>query len=386
MPESLYQCAIDLGSSQTAIIGCLVSHNEKKHQIQHMYSGPSRGIEKGYIINHHDAVAQLKQHVTSFEKISRKKIERARFSIAGIGLTSHYVKTRLERTSSGTEFKERDVQELLRKAEQLFSDKYPNKHILHVIPLHYKVDNTSIHGNPVGIIGQRLEVRVHIVTVPEHHVDALLKVVEEQGIEIEEIVASPLADAEACLQYEQKKQGVILINIGAETTTLSTFEHGNLTSVKVMSIGSSDITNDLSLGLQIDMKEAEHIKRGKKHNHPVKQVNNIIEARIEDIIEIAQEHLIKINKNFVMPAGVVWTGDGSQLSAIHDYTRSILKVPSQIHIMPKVGNKQRASEVQIKFSTAYGLAIMKSNYEISTSFSFKNLGKNIAYWFQQLKP
>lgn len=386
MPESLYQCAIDLGSSQTAIIGCLVSHSEKKHQIQYRYVGSSRGIEKGYIINHQDASEQLKQHIASFEKISRKKIERARFSIAGIGLSSQYVKTRLERNTSGTEFKERDVKELLRKAEQLFSDKYPNKHILHAIPLHYTVDNTDIHGSPIGIIGRRLEARIHIVTVPEHHIDALLKVVEEQGIEIEEIIASPLADAEACLRYEQKKQGVILINVGAETTTLSTFEHGNLTSVKVMGIGSSDITNDLSLGLQIDMKEAEQIKRGKKHNHPVKQVNNIIEARIEDIIEVTQEHLIKINKNFVMPAGVVWTGDGSQLSAIHDYTRNILKIPSQAHTMPKVGNKQRASEAQTKLSTVYGLAIMKSDYEIDTSFSFKNLRSNIAYWFQQLKP
>jgi cell division protein FtsA len=335
------------------------------------------------------AQESLATAIAAFEKKSKRKINRTSVSIGGIGLSSQYVKTSIELKRSDSEITTRDLQEISNRAELLFSDKYPNKKILHVIPISYKVDDRDVLGSPIGMYGTDVEAKIIIITVPEHHYDALITIIEAQDIEIEDISAAPLADASSCLSYEQKKQGSVLVNIGSETTQVSTFEHGKLSSLKVFGIGSNDISNDLALGLTIPIDEAQDIKHGKKSkDFSEKQIKEIIEARVIDIIEIVEKHLRSIKKSRLLPAGVIWTGNGSQILGLNALAKSMLRIPSsEVQLNQKSKDGKRTLSVSPKFSTALGMCMIGDDSPTdSKRFSLAGFNKKVKYWFSQLKP
>lgn len=388
MPHSDYLNSIDIGSSHIAVVGCEVFDNENI-QIKHAVSSPSKGVDKGYVSSLAEAQESLRVALDAFEKKSKRKLTHVSLSIGGIGLTSQYVKTRIELRRPDSEISSRDVQEVANRAELLFTDKYPNKKILHVIPISYKVDDKDVLGSPVGMYGTEIEAKIIIITVPEHHYDALITLIEAEDIEIEDVSAAPLADASACLDYDQKKQGCVLVNIGSETTQVSTFEQGKLSSLKVFPIGSSDISNDLALGLTIPIDEAQDIKHGKKSkDFSEKQIKEIKDARVIDIVEIVDKHLKSIKKNRLLPAGVIWTGNGSQIPELNDFAKSMLHIPSsQVKLDQKSKDGKRTLSISPKFSTALGMCIIDDGNPVQTqSLSFDGVKKKIQYWFSQLKP
>ena len=387
MAHHNYLTAIDIGSSQIAIVDCELFEGQEP-QITHLMMSPSQGVDRGYISNIAHTTESLKQALEKFEKKTKRKINRAAFSIGTVGLCSQYVKTNIELKHKGGEITKRDTQEVVNKAELLFSDKYPNKKILHIVPVSYRVDDKAVLGSPVGMFGDNIEAKIIIVTVPEHHFEALVNVAESVGIVIEEIVPAPLADAAVCLSYNQKKQGSVLVNIGSETTQISTFEQGILTSMKVVSIGSGDITNDLALGLKISINQAQDVKHGKNRDFSEKRVREIQSARLIDIIESVEKHLRAIKKNRLLPAGVIWSGDGSQITGINEYAKSILHIPSsQTSLEQQTIRGKRKIKIKPKYSTAYGLCKIDENENTrSENFSFKGFGKKLNYWIEQLKP
>lgn len=388
MPHSDYLNSIDIGSSHIAIAGCEVFDDSTVH-IKHAISSPSRGVDRGYVSSLTNAQESLRDAIDAFEKKSKRKITRASLSVGGVGLVSQYVKTKIELKKKDSEINPRDIQELVNRAEILFSDRYPNKKILHVIPVCYKVDDRDVLGSPVGMYGTEIEAKIIIITVPEHHYDALITLVESVDIEIEDISAAALADAASCLDYDQKKQGCVLVNVGSETTQVSTFEQGRLSSLKVFPIGSSDISNDLALGLTIPIDQAQDIKHGKKSKeYPEKQIRQIIDARVIDIVEVVEKHLKSIKKNRLLPAGVIWTGNGSLVAELDTFAKSILHIPSSRAILDqKSKDGKRTISVSPKFSTALGMCkIGEESPEYGTSFSFSEFKKKLQYWFGQLKP
>ena len=387
MPHTNYISSIDFGSSHIAIVGCELFEGSDLI-IRHAISSPSQGVDRGYISDSVRAQESLKEALNKFRAKSKYDGEKVSLSIGGIGLCSQYVKTGIDLRHEGSEVGPKDTQELTNKAELLFSEKYPNKKILHVIPISYRVDDRDVLGSPIGMVASRIEAKIIIVTVPEHHFDALVSVVEAASLDIDDITAAPLADAMSCLSYEQKKQGCVLVNIGSETTQISTYEQGKLTSLKVIPLGSSDISNDLALGLKVPIAEAQDIKHGKNKDYPEKKVQEIKDARLIDIIESVEKHLRSIKKNRLLPAGIVWTGNGSQIEAINDYARTMLNIPSASVDLAQHGKDiKKKLSISPKYSTALGMCKLEdSGARVSPSFNFKNIGKKIKYWLEQLKP
>jgi cell division protein FtsA len=387
MPQKSYITSIDLGSSHIAIVGCELFEGQEA-MLKHLILSPSLGVDRGYISDTGKALASLKEALTLFRRKSRMFDNKVSLSIGGIGLSSQYVKTGIDLKRDNTEVTNKDTSELTTKAELLFAEKYPNKKILHVIPISYRVDDRDVLGSPVGMIGSRIEAKIIIVTIPEHHFDALVSIAEAEGLDIEDIIAAPLADSMACLSYEQKKQGCVLVNVGSETTQISTYEQGKLTSLKVIGLGSSDITNDLALGLTVPIEEAHDIKHGHNNDLPQKKVEEIINARVIDIVESVEKHLRSIKKNRLLPAGVVWTGNGSQIKGINDCARSILSIPSQSVAMSyQTKDKKTDTKLKPKFSTAYGLCKVEDSGNSHTgTLNFKKILEKLKYWLQQLKP
>jgi len=216
-----------------------------------------------------------------------------------------------------------------------------------------------------------------------------MEVFQKAGIDITGITVAPLADAEASLSYKDKTQGSLIVNIGAETTSLSTFENNSLTSLKILPIGSEDINNDIALGLQVSLEDAENIKCGKKHDLPQKKVDEVVNARITDILELAERHLITIKKNRLLPAGVVLTGGGSRLPNLATQTRNYLKLPARTLQLHKASKKTgRDQAIGSQFSIAYGLCLgdVEPEKKKRKRLSAGSLGKSFKKMIDQITP
>jgi cell division protein FtsA len=387
MSDPNYLVTIDIGSSNIVIAG-REEPTPKGLFNPDFIMVPSRGFDRGYVHDSAKATESLVQAIYRFEKKIKRRVTRATIAIGGTDLGSQSVKTGIELRRNDIEISERDIREVLEKAELLFMDKYPNKKVLHVFPSGYRVDERDVLGSPVGMFGSTLDVRVTMVTAEEHHVDALTKVINSSGIQVHEIVAGPLADSMICLNYQQKKQGCVLVNVGAETTQVSTYERGLLSTLRVFPIGSDDVTNDLALGLQIPIEQAEDVKQGKNNTFPQKQTREIIDARFADIIDSVEKHLKSIKKNRLLPAGIIWTGGGSLYPNLAALGKATLRVPSEFSkVEIDIPEKKRKQSLPPKATTALGLLeLYDIDSEEPRKFNLQSITSYLSYWFDQLRP
>ena len=344
-------------------------------------------MRHGYISDLDQAAESLKAAIQKAERESQLSINQARFSIGGIGLESQNVRTSLQDIPAN-EIQERHVDSVIQKAEDLFSEKYPNKKILHIIPIKYRVNERDVLGTPIGMYGNSIEVKVIFITILEHHYDAFINCINMSQVRILDIIAAPLADARASLSYKQKTQGSMLCNIGAETSTFSTFENGLITSLQTVAIGSNDITNDIALGLQTALNTAEEIKLGKDSKHSGKEIKNIIQARLDDILELASRQLHKIKKAQLLPAGIIFSGGGSQIDEINEHTKKELRLPSEdVHILKTSKKTKRNTRISSEFSVAYGLCMSDSERRLNKkSFSGTKILQTLKYWVSEIMP
>jgi cell division protein FtsA len=169
------------------------------------------------------------------------------------------------------------------------------------------------------------------------------------------------------------------------------FENNIPLSLEVFPIGSNDITTDIALGLRSPLEEAEKVKTNAAAtagNHGRKKIDEIINARLSDIFELIDLHLKKINRNGLLPAGIVITGGGSSIDSIEHQAKNLLKLPSRIAEI----TAESATKTQIKdatWSVAYGLCIFGLNSEEDHSYGLKNFNpaKNkIIEWIKQFLP
>lgn len=320
---------IDIGSSTTRVVVTEYRQRGAPPRILGTGTSESRGLRQGYITQLDDTVKSIKKAVAEAEKNSRVKITQAFLSIGGVTLGSEIAHGSAVISRADKEVTELDVNKAINESEENLQ--IINKKIIHVIPVLFKLDGKEVLGDPQGMQGIKLEVKTLFVTSLEQHLDNLITAVRRIGVEVVDVIASPLAASMVALSEKQKSVGCILVDIGAETVAIAVFENGTVTSLHVFSIGSTDITNDVALGLKIPIEEAEELKLGRiTSDYPKKKLDEIIEARLSDIFELIENHLKKINRNGLLPAGVIIIGGGSNVDLIEDLSKKILKLPSKI--------------------------------------------------------
>ncbi len=383
-----YTVGIDIGTNSIKIIVSEYHQKNEKPYILHAIESKSQGFRNGYIVDKDEAFNSLIHALNKVKKITKKDIKKAKFSIGGIGLASKYIRTNVDIDSENEEISESDIFNLIQKSENLFSQKYPNKKILHIIPIRYLVDDAPVLGNPIGMYGSRIEAKIIFITILEHHYESFISVIKKTGLIIQDIIAAPIADSKSSINYQQKSQGCILINIGSETSSISTYENGNITSIKIAEIGSNDITNDIALGFQVSLDTAEDIKLIKIISFPKQKVKEIIYARFADILDIAERHLKSLNKNRMLPAGIIFSGGGSFLEYIEEQGKANLHLPAKKVIIQKYSKKtKRNSNIGPQFSIAYGLCfpdLKRSTFR--NEFSLKKMKQKIKRLFKQMMP
>lgn len=325
----------------------------------------SRGFRHGYITNVEEATESIALAVRDVEHQSGERLKRAYVAINSISLAAQQVDGSIMTARADAEITDLDIRRALETAESRVTD-LPNRRVLETIPIAFKLDGRKVLGTPSGMKGAKLEGRALFVSVLAQHVEDLVQAVQGAGVKVNDIVPSALAASFVTLSEVEKAAGCILANIGSDTVSTAVYEEGMLVSLQVFPIGSRDITHDIALGLRIPISEAEDIKINRDSaSFNKKKLDEIVEARLSDIFELIDNHLKKLGRSELLPAGIILSGGGAFLPGLEGSARAMLRLPAKVvsPLFPyqlRLKGKEEAARLSVKdlsYATAYGLAI-----------------------------
>lgn len=338
-----YYVGIDIGSSK---IGVLVGQRNDKGELEVVGRGQAdnRGTRKGNIVNVDMTVEALKAATEEAEVMAGVEISRAYVGLAGADVRSVNSRGMVSVARKDREITRQDIKRVLDAAQ---SAALPNdREILHAIPQEFIVDEQGGIGDPLGMLGSRLEVTVHLVTGNTSRSKTLLTCVNRAGIEVVELVFEPLATAEAVLTGDERNLGVLLIDIGSGTSEYALLTEGEVYHSGVLPIGAGHFTNDLAMVLRTPFAEAEKIKTkrgcclaglvgddegisvptvagGSTRVIPRRELASILQPRAEEMFHLIKDDLRKHGFEESPRGGVVLTGGGSKLDGLLEMSEQI---------------------------------------------------------------
>ena len=398
---------IDIGTSQIKVVIAegFLEHGHTVPRIIGTGSNESRGLFRGYIANAAEASRSIEVAVERAEKIAGIKVRRAYVSFGGVGLSSVVASGSVVISRADLEITERDISLALEAAEAAIPPTTSiNRRIINTVPIEYKIDGKTVWGQALGLKAVKLEIKTLFITCLEHHLTDLISTVEKAGIEVIDVVASPVALSCVTLSKKQKRVGCLLADIGAETLSIVVFENNNLISLEVFPIGGNDITNDIALGLKISPEEAERAKldSGRRMAYSRKKLEEIAKARLDDYFELIETHLKSIGRNALLPAGIIIAGGGAATPDIKSVAENSLKLPSQVaevYFGPpaRAGNATEGKVKDLTWAVACGLAIVGFNTDdVERSLGIRNgslitesskrWGRVVSRWISQFLP
>lgn len=321
---------IDIGSGSLRAIGVVNDTNIRHPIVIATYKKGIEGIERGNIINSEEVTQAIIDAVDSLEEESGHTTLHTLVALGAIGLSSNHVNGQTQVSRGDASVTDLDIEKAINEAHRLVPD-IRNKAIVHTIPMKYRLDGKDIHGAIIGVRGNKLEVKTLFITYPLQCMNILKKSLEDAKIRITDIVAGPIAESIPLLTRKQKIAGVALINIGAEVTSILVYENNIPLLVSTIASGGNDMTKDIALGMKITLEEAEEIKCGRGTlPHSKRRLEEIIEARLEDICDKITKELSRIQRQELLPAGIVVCGSSSLLPRLEYVFRSELKLPIKI--------------------------------------------------------
>ena len=316
---------------------------------------PSSGIRKGAVVSAEETAKNVQMIMSGIEKDCNRRISSVFVNIGG----SHLYVTPSDGIISVSRadqiISEEDVERVLQATRAVNIPS--NEEVLEVFPREYIIDDQKGIKEPEGLKGIRLEAKVLLLCYFQLYFTNLTQSVWNAKLQINGVLPSPIAAANAVLTPQQKELGVALIDMGAATTSLAVFEEGDLIHLAVFPIGSANITNDIAIGLKTEPAIAESIKKqhgtcmfartekDKKDqsrkkievfdkssslNFTKKNLVDIIEPRVSEILDLVQKELKKINKQELLPGGIVLTGGGAKIPKIKELTKETLKLACEI--------------------------------------------------------
>jgi len=343
-PHEHLLTAIDVGSAKT----CALVAEVTDHGLRYRGHGvaESRGSRKGVIVELDKAVAAIQQAVEQAEDAAGAPIEHATVGVAG----SH---VRGVNSQGGVTFGTR-AREITRDEIRMAVDKARavplpgEREILHLLPQEFILDDQCGIRDPLGMMGTRLEVRVHMVTAASSATQNVVTAVNRAGVHVDDTVFEPLACADSVLRSDEREMGVCLAEIGAGSTDLIVFQDGAVAHTAVIPLGGDHFTSDLSVGLCTPVAEAEKIKRvfgntvvtlipegnevevpsvGDRPSRLIQQrfLGEILEPRARELFELVRDNLRHSGMLDICVAGVVLSGGGSRLAGILDAAESVLR-------------------------------------------------------------
>ncbi|HMO56419.1 MAG TPA: cell division protein FtsA [Roseiflexaceae bacterium] len=345
--------AIDVGTTKICTIVAQVHQDTGRINVLGVGLTPSKGIDKGVVVNIDDAVNAIATSVEKAERLSGYRIGTAFIGVAGRHIASLNSRGVVAVARNDHEITRQDVARAVEAAQSVAIP--TQREVIHVIPRAYVVDGTEGIRDPIGMSGFRLEVETHIVTGEVMAIQNLIKSVQKGGVEIDDMVLQPLASGEAVLTDDDKDRGVVLVDIGGGTTDIAVFAQGGIWHTSVIPVGGNHFTNDIVLVLQTPHNTAEYLKLkygsaiadeaaseeedivevdgfapGERQQISRSMLNQILQARAEEVIELIYNEIRRSGYEGLLPAGVVLTGGCAQLNRFDELMRDMLGIPVRV--------------------------------------------------------
>lgn len=410
MPKEQVIASLDVGSSKIRTVIALLQEDKKSPNIIGVGVAPSTGMRKGNIIDVDEAISNISAALEDAERMSGAPIHHVFVGMSGGHVESFDSKGVIAISHAGSEIIEDDINRVLEAAQAV--NMPSNRRILRIIPKSFSVDDQRGIKNPVGMIGVRLEVDAHIITGQSTIVKNVEKAVHQSGVDIDDIIPASLASAEAVLSRRQKELGVVVIDVGSGSTSLSVYEEGSTLHTASLPVGGESVTNDVAIGLRTSIDTADKIKVEYGTTAPdevndretidlsliskiddqkvsKKHLAEIIQARYHEIFVMVKDELRSIGRDGMLPAGAILTGAGVKMPGCVDLAREVLGLPVQIGFPTEVeGVVDKIDDPA--YATAIGLVVWGSKYEGHSysvnSLNLKKFAETAKGWFKNLLP
>ncbi len=389
---------LDIGTTK---IVCMVGSKNEYGKIEILGMGKSEsvGVTRGVVSNIDKTVESIKTAVAEAEAQSEVNIRVVNVGIAGQHIKSLQHRGEKIRHTIEDEIAQVDIDSLIDDMYKLVT--LPGEEIIHVLPQEYIVDNEQGIKDPIGMAGTRLEANFHIITGQVTAAKNIYKCVEKAGLKVAELILEPLASSEAVLSNEEKEAGIALVDIGGGTTDIAIFQDQIIRHTAVIPFGGNIVTEDIKEGCTIIKSQAELLKvkfgsalanenqeneivsipglRGRSPKEiSVKNLANIIQARLEEIVENVYFEIKNSGFEKKLIGGIVITGGGSQLKHICQLVEYMTGMDTRIGYPNEHLASGNTDEITSPvFATGVGLVIKgleKGKINTVTSHSTKKKG------------
>jgi cell division protein FtsA len=367
---------LDIGSSKVRTLVAEVGSGLLPKVIG-LGEAPAEGIRRGLLVDLEKTIGSVEAAVIEAEKSAGVEVNSVLVGISGNHLQriDSYGMTPI--SGPGGRVTLEDIEKVLEAAEAICLPM--DREILKIIPQGYTIDHHGGIKEPLGLVGMRLEVNVHVITGKVNSRQNLVNALDSLGLEVEDFILGPLASGLAVLTPEEQQLGAVLLDLGAETTDIVVYYDETIRHLAVIDLGGKDITNDLTIGLRLPAKEAESLKIQKggalgKIMDPEKTVilpsvngrgpwkvavgfgTSIIEGALERIFDLVRRELRSCEYVDRLPMGVVLTGGSSRLSGIRELAEQTLRMPAR-HGFPQLLDGEGVDLSSPELATCVGLVL-----------------------------
>jgi cell division protein FtsA len=374
-PENNLLTAIDVGSAKTCVLAAEVTDTGPR------YCGhavcESRGSRKGVIIDLEKAIASVQRAVERAEIVAAAPIESAVVGIGGGHIRGVTSQGGMILGSRAREITRDDIRHAVERAKSINLPE--DRQILHLLPQEFILDDQPGLHDPAGMMGSKLEAKVHVVTASASATQNVISTLNRAGIHVNDTVYEGLVAADAVLRQDERELGVCLADIGAGSTDLVIFHEGAVVHTGVVPVGGDHFTNDVAVGLRTPLIDAENIKRmfgcaivtripetteievpsvGDRPARLMSQrmLGEVLEPRARELFEIMRDHLRQSGMMQLIPAGVVLTGGGSRLSHMAEIAEDVLRKPIRMGFPASLA-KMPSELAELEYTTVIGMVL-----------------------------
>jgi cell division protein FtsA len=370
-----YLVGLDIGSVKTSAL--IAEIDDEQVRFLALGAAESKGLRKGLIVNLDSTVSSIRRAVEEAEGVANVPVESAVIGVAGAHVRGVNSRGGVSIGPRARDIEREDVRRAIDAARNITLPL--DREVLHVLPHEFLVDAQDGIRDPIGMVGQRLEANVHLVTSSIAATQNLVTAANRAGILISDTVLEPLASAESCLTQDERDLGCCMLDIGGGTTELIVYGGGVVRHTSAVPVGGDHFTNDLAVGLRTPIPEAERIKRhhgcaalslltedgpiqiasvGDRPPRTIftRQLTDIIEPRAQELLALIRDDLQRAGLDKQIPAGFVLAGGGAKLSGLLDLAEQYFHLPLRI-AEPKGLADMPEQVAQPEYATVVGLVL-----------------------------
>ena len=373
---------LDIGSAWTRVLAAELNEGAPRYCGHGIVE--SAGMRKGLIAELGPAAKAVKAASEQAERVARINIDQCVVGVGGphiLGLNTNggiVLHTRMR------EIKEEDVQSAMKQARNI--ERPPDRNILHLLRRQFILDNYPGISNPVGMVGKRLEVDLHIATCSGSALQSTITCANRAGLDVNDAVLESIGAAESTLTADERELGICLIDIGCHSTDLIVFYEGAVVHTASIRVGGQHFTNDLAIGLGMPVAQAEELKKlygnavvtdvpldaeieianPRPQMLRLRKMADILEPRACELLQLVRNNLRDGGVLEALGAGCVLTGGGAMLRGMLDITESQLRVPARSGLPVRL-SQMPGELVHPGFSAAIGMILYTQRMRMNTT-------------------